>query len=542
MRRRTAHPAAWWGWALLLATAAGRTANPWLLLLIAAVAGLVVAFCRGDEPWSGAYRVFLYIGLSAVAVRMAFYVVFGGSDGPTVLFTLPSVTLPGWAAGFRLGGNVTAEGALAALYDGLRLATLLVCVGAANALASPRRLLRSVPAALYEVSVAVVVALSVAPQLVAGVGRVRRARALRGNTSRSPANLMRTVVAPVLHDALDRSLHLAAAMASRGYGRAAGVPAPARRATGAALLVGLFGLCAGAYALLGTTTPAPLAWAVLAAGAAAAVFGITFASRRVPHTRYRPDRFGPKDWAVVASGAAAVIGTAVSLAVEPAALWPATAPLHAPPLPLAAAAGVLIAAAPALLVPSTPEGMARSKDAHAAETGVPAPGRTAPLAGTNGRNATAGATSAGRAANVQDRHERIRADSASAEPDGAVLDSAAPGRATQDRDSHSGDAGNSTTPQGDPHSGAGDDSAALHGNPRLGTVSNDIAPHDDDPHSGAGDDSAALHGNPRSGAVSNDIAPHDDHPHSSADGDTTAPGGDRSSDAGTGTSATEGTR
>ncbi len=393
MRRRTAHPVAWWAWALLLATAAGRTANPWLLLLIAAVAGLVVAFCRGDEPWSGAYRVFLYIGLSAVAVRMAFYVVFGGSDGPTVLFTLPSATLPEWAAGFRLGGDVTAEGALAALYDGMRLAVLLVCVGAANALASPRRLLRSVPAALYEVSVAVVVALSVAPQLVASVGRVRRARALRGNTSRSPANLMRTVVAPVLHEALDRSLHLAAAMASRGYGRAAGVPAPARRATGAALLTGLLGLCAGAYALLGTATPAPLAWAVLAVGAAAAVFGIAFASRRVPHTRYRPDRFGPKDWAVAASGAAAVAGSVASLALEPAALWPATAPLHVPPLPLYAAAGVLLAAAPAFLVPSTPESAAgpvhdRARIRASAAGTAPAEAPAAP-AGTAGRRRTA---------------------------------------------------------------------------------------------------------------------------------------------------------
>jgi energy-coupling factor transport system permease protein len=350
---RHAHPVAWWGWALLLATAAGRTANPWLLLLIVAVAGLVVTWCRGPEPWSDAYRVFLLIGLSAIAVRMAFYVVFGGSDGPTVLFSLPSVTLPAWAAGFRLGGDVTAEGALAAAYDGLRLATLLVCIGAANALASPRRLLRSVPAALYEVSVAVVVALSVAPQLVAGVGRVRRARALRGNMSRSPANLMRTVVSPVLHDALERSLALAAAMASRGYGRAAGIPASARRATGASLLIGLIGLCAGAYALLGTTTPAPLAWTVVAFGAAAAVFGIAFASKRVPHTRYRPDRFGPRDWAVVAAGAAATTGTVLSGVLEPAALWPATSPLSVPELPMWAAAGVLLAAVPALLVPSS---------------------------------------------------------------------------------------------------------------------------------------------------------------------------------------------
>src|SRR5690606_39781165 len=101
------------------------------------------------------------------------------------------------------------------------------------------------------VSVAVVVALSVAPQLVSGVARIRRARALRGDTGRGPARLMRTVVVPVLHDALDRSLALAAAMASRGYGRAAGVPAGARRATSALLLLGLLELCAGACALLG---------------------------------------------------------------------------------------------------------------------------------------------------------------------------------------------------------------------------------------------------------------------------------------------------
>ncbi|WP_246039569.1 energy-coupling factor transporter transmembrane protein EcfT [Glycomyces buryatensis] len=358
-RRRGAHPVAWWGWALLLATAASRTGNPWLLLLIAAVAGLVVVFCRGDEPWSGAYRVFLFIGLSAIAVRMVFYVVFGGSDGSTVLFALPSVTLPDWAAGFRLGGVVTLEGALAALYDGLRLATLLVCVGAANALASPRRLLRSVPAALYEVSVAVVVALSVAPQLVQGVARIRRARALRGNTRRNPADLMRTVVAPVLHDALDRSLALAAAMASRGYGRSAGIPAPARRTTSAFLLIGLLGLCAGAYASLSSVIPSPLAWGLLAAGAAAATCGIAFASKRVPHTRYRPDAFGSRDWAILASGAAAVAGTVLSGYFEFGLLWPATNPPQVPPLPLAATCGVLLAAAPAMLVPTqTKEGPA----------------------------------------------------------------------------------------------------------------------------------------------------------------------------------------
>ena len=65
------------------------------------------------------------------------------------------------------------EGVLAAVYDGLRLATLLLCVGAANVLANPKRLLQSMPAALHEIGVAVTVALSVAPQLIESGQRVR---------------------------------------------------------------------------------------------------------------------------------------------------------------------------------------------------------------------------------------------------------------------------------------------------------------------------------------------------------------------------------
>ena len=59
------------------------------------------------------------------------------------------------------------------------LAVMLLCLGAANSLANPKQALRSVPAALYEASVAVVIALSVAPQLVESTQRVRRARRLR---------------------------------------------------------------------------------------------------------------------------------------------------------------------------------------------------------------------------------------------------------------------------------------------------------------------------------------------------------------------------
>ena len=153
-----------------------------------------------------------------VVVRVVFWVVFAAQAPGPPLFTLPSVTLPSWMAGTRIGGPVTADGLTAGLYDGLRLAAVLVCLGAANALASPSRLLKAVPGALYEMGVAVVVAMTFAPQAVMHVRRVRAAHRLRGRPDRGP-RAVRGLVMPVIEGALERSVEFAAAMDSRGYGR-----------------------------------------------------------------------------------------------------------------------------------------------------------------------------------------------------------------------------------------------------------------------------------------------------------------------------------
>jgi hypothetical protein len=57
----------------------------------------------------------------------------------------PVAAVAEWAAGVRVGGEVTLESLAAGFADGVRLATMIVCVGAANALTGPTRLLRSVP-------------------------------------------------------------------------------------------------------------------------------------------------------------------------------------------------------------------------------------------------------------------------------------------------------------------------------------------------------------------------------------------------------------
>ena len=267
---RHLHPGAWWLWALGLATAASRTTNPLLLALVVAVAGYVVVARRSATPWAGAYGVFLRLGLVIVVIRVLMGAVFGVTQGTTVLFTLPDLPLPGWFSGVRLGGPVTAETAVAALYDGLRLAAVIICVGAANALVTPTRLLRCVPAALYEVGVAVVVALTLAPQLIRSAGRVREARRLRGRAERG-FKALRGIAVPVLEGALEHSLELAAAMDSRGYGRRATVHPAVRRAASALTLSGLLGVCAGLYGLLDAGSPPLLGLPLLGLGLALAV-------------------------------------------------------------------------------------------------------------------------------------------------------------------------------------------------------------------------------------------------------------------------------
>jgi energy-coupling factor transport system permease protein len=351
---RHLHPGAWWLWALGLATAASRTTNPLLLALVIAVSGYVVAARRSQTPWARSYAAFLRLGLAVIVLRVAFQTLFGATDsGSHVVVTLPEFPLPDWVAGIRVGGPVTVEGLLLAAYDGLRLAAVLVCVGAANSLANPKRLLRLVPGALYEAGVTVIVALTVAPQIVAEVGRVRAARRLRGRADRGIRGLG-GVLMPVLEGSLERSLELAAAMDSRGYGRGADRSPGLRRATAALVLGGLLGVCAGVYGLLDGGGRPLLGLPLLGLGVAAAAGGLALGSRRTARTRYRPDPWLHPEWLVAGIGlvtAAALIATGVA---APAALYPAVVPLEVPSLPVLPTMAILLGLAPAWLSPPPP--------------------------------------------------------------------------------------------------------------------------------------------------------------------------------------------
>lgn len=355
---RAVHPAAWWGWAVGMAVAVSTTNNPVLLGLALAVVALVVAARRGSSPWARAFRLYLWLGLAIVVVRVVLHVVVGLKIGRIELVRLPEARLPSWAAGIQLGGTVYLEGLLHATLQGVRLAVIIACVGAANALANPKRMLRALPGALHEIGSAVVVSVSVAPQLAESVQRVRRARQLRGDTVRGIRSVP-AVALPVLEDTLERSLLLAAAMDSRGYGRAATVPATERAVTGALTLGGLLASAVGLYGVLDTTTPALMGSPTLLLGLAASAAGLWLGGRRVPRTTYRPDPWRVPEWVTLGCGLVAAAALVATSRTTPMVLEMPLSPLGVPALPLLPVAALLAGALPAFLTPEPPRSVSR---------------------------------------------------------------------------------------------------------------------------------------------------------------------------------------
>ena len=172
---------------------------------------------------------------------------------------------------------------------------------------------------------------------------------------------------PVLEGALERSVTLAAAMDSRGYGRRGSVSSGQRRRASIALLGGLAAACIGAFGLVSVGSPALLGLPMLVAGVLATVYGVTVAGRRNERTIYRPDPWRLSEWLVLLAG----VGTA---SLFTAAAWLGIAGLDTPvdpptwpTLPLIAVVGIILAVTPAWTSPPLPAS-ATSERARRART------------------------------------------------------------------------------------------------------------------------------------------------------------------------------
>ncbi len=359
---RVLHPGAWWLWALGLAAAASRTMNPVPLVLIIAVTWFVVQARKGETPWAASYSLFFRLALLVIGIHLVFQVLFSGhAQGLTVLFTLPEIALPE-AAGVKLGGEVTLEALLSAFYVALQLATIFCCIGAANALGSARQLLRYVPAALYEIGIACVIALTFAPQLVTDARRVRDAARLRGGNVGRVRRFGRLAM-PIVEGALERSVDLAAAMDSRGYGRTTVADPRARRATSTLVVAGMLGVCLGLYGLLGGTSDSWLGLPSLLVGLLLVAGAMLLGGRRTGRSRYRPDPWAVPELLVVACGIVPAAAMFWQVRTDPTLLVMAS-PTDIPPVPVVACLGILVGLLPAVLAPPLPRPMMEASPAR----------------------------------------------------------------------------------------------------------------------------------------------------------------------------------
>jgi len=209
----TRHPLTWWIWSIALALGIARGNNPWLAIAVVGCAYLVVRIFRSDAPWSRSFESGLKLGLWILIIRTSFGVLIGTPIPGTTIFRLPILPLPEWMAGIRIGGAVTQERLFSTAHEGVILAAIIICFAAASSLTSPHRLLRVLPFAIYQFGLALVIATSLVPQFVTSISRIKDAQYLRGQKIS-----FKKILIPLLEDSLARSLDLAAAMDSRGYG------------------------------------------------------------------------------------------------------------------------------------------------------------------------------------------------------------------------------------------------------------------------------------------------------------------------------------
>lgn len=208
------HVLTWWICAALLSLLVINQREIATSVLVIALAVAISLRWRGDSPWARALNISALFAVFTILFRILVAIFIGVGYGPEPLFTLPRVALPSWMAGLVIGGPVSTDRLVAAFTSALVLAAIIILVGAAQSLSSPRRILRSLPTPFYDFALVIVIATSLVPQFVVSAQRIRRAYEMRGIAHPSLIQL----ATPVVEESLERTLTLAGSMDVRGFG------------------------------------------------------------------------------------------------------------------------------------------------------------------------------------------------------------------------------------------------------------------------------------------------------------------------------------
>jgi energy-coupling factor transport system permease protein len=292
------HPFAWWAWGLGIAVAASQTPGTLALILLCIGAAMVVYSKKSDQPWARAFAIGVRLGLIAFVIRMIIGITLSVPIPGNTLLILPTLPLPEWMAGIRIGGPVTSERLAITATEGLTFFTLILAISAASALANPKQGLRALPGVMHQAGVALIISTTLIPHFVTSIQRVKQARRLRGDTQRIA---FRKIAVPIFEDSLERAINLGAAMESRGYGF--NDSATGRRLGSQILLSSVVVITIGVSLFLAAIEGAAIAFGI---GFVLLAAGLLVANKSTKRTRYRPQVWKGSEWVVVATSIALI--------------------------------------------------------------------------------------------------------------------------------------------------------------------------------------------------------------------------------------------
>lgn len=288
------HPASWWVVGLAVVGTGLLSADPLTLVVLSTFSiGLIFLGARqriNESKFTNSLKFYVLLASAVLLTRVLFRIIFGnGQTGESIVLDLPRLQLHlGFGSPVDFLGPVSAVSLEQGLVEGLRLAAIILGIGLASTLANPRRLLKSTPAALYEIATSVAIAINLAPQLIKSLQRVRRARQLRVRSRGIGA--LTGIVIPVLEDTIHSSLALAASMESRGFGQAAN--------TGSKTITRLISVAAISLMTIGSyllVTQGQQNFYLIAASFGMAIVSVWFSSRRNFRTRLVSNKFSNLD-------------------------------------------------------------------------------------------------------------------------------------------------------------------------------------------------------------------------------------------------------
>jgi energy-coupling factor transport system permease protein len=211
------HTITWLLWLSAALLPAMLTKNPLYLVILLLAVTVDYSTIGHSSPTASSWSVFLKIGLGLAAFS-ALLNPLTVHYGDTTLCTLPRVTLKAGGVVFlQLGGRITLEALSYGLANGLSLMAILLVFATFNVLVNHHKLLRSIPAFMYQTGAVASVAIAFVPQMAASLQEIREAQMIRGHRFRGIRDLL-PLFMPLLTSSLERAIQLAESMEARGFG------------------------------------------------------------------------------------------------------------------------------------------------------------------------------------------------------------------------------------------------------------------------------------------------------------------------------------